>query len=363
MRHQTPLELYTLMLKQLGHTEEEGLPKNDGRRVKNDGRARNNGRLSNNGNARNNGRANNNGIALLSYMPARLPEITVRNLLHKQVEPEDLAPLVYIHQRLHGIDKEQIFDHIVIDEAQDFSPFQVAVLKRQSKLDSFTILGDLSQGIHSYQGITSWQELKEVFASPSITYVQLEQSYRSTMEIIEFANRIISKVDQPEVLAKPVFRSGEKVKLIRTSHSGHQHDRPAERIVHCLRTLQQQDDVQTIAMIGRTAAACRQMYDALQEEGIEATLITPEQRQYEGGISVIPIYLTKGLEFDAVLIVDVDEDHYRLTAQDAKLLYVGCTRALHTLWLLYNGNPSPLLPAAAEDEDAEVYTRESLESL
>ncbi|MNI91052.1 Helicase IV [compost metagenome] len=59
--------------------------------------------------------------------------------------------------------------------------------------------------------------------------------------------------------------------------------------------------------------------------------------QYLGGLSVLPVYLSKGLEFDAVILADADADHYGAAAWDAKLMYVGCTRALHELWLLHSG--------------------------
>ncbi|PNB76412.1 DNA helicase UvrD, partial [Pseudomonas sp. FW305-BF6] len=84
----------------------------------------------------------------------------------------------------------------------------------------------------------------------------------------------------------------------------------------------------TIAIIGRTEKECALLHDALTEAGLSATFIHSKQRKYEGGISVVPVYLAKGLEFDAVLLMDVDEQHYEVTKQDAKLLYVGCTRAL-----------------------------------
>ncbi|MFP3490755.1 DNA helicase UvrD, partial [Staphylococcus sp. SIMBA_130] len=77
------------------------------------------------------------------------------------------------------------------DEAQDFSPFQLALLMEVNRSQSFTILGDLAQGIHAYKGIHQWQEFKDLFQKNEL-YIELEQSYRSTLEIIEFANEIIA---------------------------------------------------------------------------------------------------------------------------------------------------------------------------
>ncbi len=102
---------------------------------------------------------------------------------------EDLPALIYIHHRITGIEIGQKFHHVVIDEAQDFSPFQVYVLKEITLGNSFTILGDLSQAIYDYQGIEDWSAFKEVFQETG--YYELTRSYRSTKEIIEFANEII----------------------------------------------------------------------------------------------------------------------------------------------------------------------------
>ncbi|MNY41398.1 Helicase IV [compost metagenome] len=77
-------------------------------------------------------------------------------------------------------------------------------------------------------------------------------------------------------------------------------------------------------------------------------MIDGRKSEYEGGISVLPVYLSKGLEFDAVIVTDVDEDHYG--QQDAKLLYVGSTRALHELWLLHGET----LPAYVTADDPEI---------
>jgi DNA helicase-2/ATP-dependent DNA helicase PcrA len=99
----------------------------------------------------------------------------------------------------------------------------------------------------------------------------------------------------------------------------------------------------TVAVVARTEKQALELHEALTHAGIETNLITSKQRVYRGGISVLPVYLTKGLEFDAVILMDVTAEHYETTLMDAKLLYVGCTRALHELWLLVTGDISPLV--------------------
>ncbi|MEG7967224.1 HelD family protein [Bacillus cereus group sp. Sample30] len=270
---------------------------------------------------------------ILEVLPEELVKETEKNGRKKEVYVEDLPALIYIHHRITGIEIGQKFHHVVIDEAQDFSPFQVYVLKEITLGNSFTILGDLSQAIYDYQGIEDWSAFKEVFQETG--YYELTRSYRSTKEIIEFANEIIKNAEIPVGLAMPVFRSGEEVKVIHTE----------DQFTEILKTLKQLQnaDVKTIAVIGRTDDECRDMYEKLTNAGLTVNVIEANQSKYEGGISVVPVYLAKGLEFDAVLLIDVDEEHYKNMKHDAKLLYVGCTRSLHDLWIFHSGEASPLI--------------------
>ncbi|MED2343494.1 3'-5' exonuclease, partial [Bacillus thuringiensis] len=131
------------------------------------------------------------------------------------------------------------------------------------------------------------------------------------------------------------FRSGEDVKVI---HAEDQFNEIMKTLKHL-----QNEDVKTIAVIGRTDDECRDIYEKLTKAGLAVNVIEADQSKYEGGISVVPVYLAKGLEFDAVLLIDVDEEHYKNTKHDAKLLYVGCTRSLHDLWIFHSGEASPLI--------------------
>lgn len=270
-----------------------------------------------------------------------IPEKTLadtRKYLKKgEVRAEDLPALVWIHYAFNG-SQNLAFDHVVIDEAQDVSPMQVAVLNAFMSEPSFTILGDLAQGIHAYRGVLRWEELSDVFSEQYRSYHALQQSYRSTLEIIEFANRILPHTGTGLTPAVPVFRSGDPVELVRLEDAG-ESARFIERFVADNRAR----GMQTIAIVGRTDAACARLAEQLAASSLEVNLIREGQTHYRGGITVVPVYLAKGLEFDTALIADADGRHYAATPQDAKLLYVACTRALHRLTLIYSGEPSPLI--------------------
>ncbi len=268
----------------------------------------------------------------ISSIPGPVLKETHTYLKKGILKEEDLAALLYLHSRIHEIDSKLTFDHVVIDEAQDFSPLQVAVLDRFVKGHSFTILGDLSQGIHYYKGVRSWEEMQSLFAPEETAYFALTRSYRSTMEIIDFANEILRRGVGTELLAVPVFRSGEPVRLVPALG-----DERQTAIEDALKQVMAGSH-RTIALLTRTMEEAERLHAHLNEQGTTSNLIGGDQRQYTGGISVLPVYLSKGLEFDAVIVTDVDRDHYG--PNDARLLYVGCTRALHELWLMH-GNDLP----------------------
>ncbi|AHV98511.1 HelD family protein [Paenibacillus sabinae] len=282
-------------------------------------------------------------------IPAAVLKETRSQLKKGAVLEEDLPPLLYIHYLLNGEEGAQKFDHIVIDEAQDFSPFQIAVLDLYVRGHSFTILGDLSQGIHAYKGVHDWSEMQSLFAPEHTSYHALTRSYRSTMEIIDFANGILSAGVHSDLLAVPVFRSGSPVRLIEYGES-----READ-IRSALADLSGRD-YRTVAVLTRTLVDAERLYEGLSAHFDDIHLIDGGITEYQGGLSVLPLYLSKGLEFDAAIVADADLDAYGETAWDAKLLYVGCTRALHELWLLHNGRlPDYLREAAKGGETAKGW--------
>lgn len=257
-----------------------------------------------------------------------------------RIETEDLAPIIHIKYRVHGIDEKIPVRHIVIDEAQDFSAFQLDVVKRIIKDSSFTILGDLCQGIHSYRSLKSWEELSEtVFTDRRSVTLTLEQSYRTTIEIMDAANHVAKKMAIPGVpMAKPVIRHGEPVNIM-----GHTDDREiiaqiAQRILSL-----QSKGMKLIAVIGKTVSECEYLHQMLKRSIGGIALINGTENEYTGGTMVVPAHLSKGLEFDAVILADASDKLWHTGDIDAKLLYVALTRAMHILDIHYLKSLTPLL--------------------
>lgn len=257
-----------------------------------------------------------------------------------RIETEDLAPLIHIKYRIHGIDEKIPVRHIVIDEAQDFSAFQIDVIRRIIKDSSFTILGDLCQGIHSYRSLKSWEELMDgVFPDKRCELLMLEQSYRTTIEIMNAANFVADKMSIPGVPpAKPVIRHGAPVAMI--SHKSE--DEALRNIEDSIKAYSDRG-MKLIAVIGKTSEECKILHCSLSRKIADISLITGAEGEYGGGIMVVPAHLSKGLEFDAVIIADASASKYREGEMDLKLLYVAMTRAMHILDIHYTGVLTPLL--------------------
>lgn len=258
-----------------------------------------------------------------------LCQATKKYLKANNLEPEDLAPLLYLKLRLEGFERKVDLNYAVIDEAQDFSLFQFYVLKEVLNTERFTILGDLSQAIYDFKSINSWEEVNEQIFKEDANYLTLEQSYRTTVEIMEYANRVLKKVQgEKVVLARPVVRHGKKPEAKAYSSA----ENLAQALAERLSTLEK-EECSSIAVIGKTMAECRRINEILIKCGFrELPVLTGNEEFYTAGTVIVPSYAAKGLEFDAVLVISIDEI-YQHNEFDVKLLYVAMTRSLHQLYL------------------------------
>ncbi|MCK5762843.1 MAG: ATP-binding domain-containing protein, partial [Clostridiales bacterium] len=272
----------------------------------------------------------------VSYLSEKTKEL----LDGKKIELEDYAPIVYLKHRLFGFKEEISIKSVVIDEAQDFSVFQFYTLKTILNTNMFTILGDISQGIHSYRGISNWEELiGNVFGEKNSNYMTLVQSYRTTIEIMNMANEIIRKLNDPQIiLAKPVIRHGENP-LVRSFSTKEILLMELENKILEI----QNEDFKSIAIICKTNAECLLVKKHFDKKKIFDTKILNEKEEsYEAGIILVPSYFAKGLEFDVVMIANVHEE-YKEEELDIKLFYVAMTRALHRLYIYHMDNKMLLL--------------------
>ena len=256
-------------------------------------------------------------------------------------ESEDLSPLMYLRFKIHGLEDPLEIKHIVIDEAQDFSVFQFRVLRLLLGTGSFSILGDLHQGIYSYKGIKNWDEIvspvgkkgRAIFERPHV--MTLEQSYRTTVEIMDMANVVIKKLKLPGIpYAKPVIRHGNPVEIYRKENIGEIAAAIKGKLAEFASA-----GYKSIAVICKTAAEAGRFKKLLPAD---IQMVTGKESDFGQGIKLIPSYHVKGLEFDAVCIANASGEQYR-SELDIKLLYIAMTRALHALVIYSLGEISAFL--------------------
>ncbi|MDW4526026.1 RNA polymerase recycling motor HelD [Rossellomorea marisflavi] len=247
----------------------------------------------------------------------------------KYYESEDLAILLFLQTHLYGIDKYVKAKNIVIDEAQDYSYLQLYALKKALGTDMFTLVGDLAQGIHSYRGLQSWEPVyREIF--PRATYTELQKSYRTTVEIMEEANRLLTLLPYEFPKVNPVVRHGESP-VRKVAGSKEEIGDEVGRLVASGKA----QGFQTFAVICKSMKDCQAVASILEERTDLVVKLLEEQESIpKDRVVVVPSYLSKGLEFDAVMLVAIEESYDPSNELDIKLQYVGMTRPLHQLSFL-----------------------------
>ncbi|QST00602.1 UvrD-helicase domain-containing protein [Pontibacillus sp. ALD_SL1] len=252
---------------------------------------------------------------------------TLQQLNKNKIDAEDLAMLLYLHANLYGLDPDYRAKKVVMDEAQDYSYMEFVSLKRALNTDLFTIVGDLAQGIYQYRGLKKWQPILEhVFREPN--YLTLQKTYRTTIEIMQTANDILNLMDEPLPQAEPVVRHGEKPIFYSTLKEDW------EKALYEEFMKLSEKGFKSFTIIGKTIKECKAIYEHMSlyfpEEEIQ--LVQGQEEMEKDRVIILPVYLAKGLEFDCVFLVNLQEG-YESTELDRKLLYVAMTRPLHRLQL------------------------------
>lgn len=255
------------------------------------------------------------------------------------VDADDLAIMLYFKFNIEQVSDKYMYKHIVIDEAQDYSVFQFIAIRKLSSNDSFTIVGDIGQGIYFYKGIVSWEDVNKYIFRDNFKYIALTQSYRSTVEIINFANKVLEKQNNGLKPATPVLRHGKEPEVTEFK-TNKEFSEKVDEIVKAM----EREGKKTIAVIGKNHEECKKVKDYLRRYGnYDWKLIKDNEKNYDLTRIVIPAYMTKGLEFDCTIIYNCDDKNYADNEIDKKILYVALTRALHFQYVFYFGEKSTLI--------------------
>jgi DNA helicase II / ATP-dependent DNA helicase PcrA len=228
----------------------------------------------------------------------------------------DLVAILYLMIKLDGRKFKREIKHIVIDEAQDYNMLQFIVLKELTGCRSYTIVGDSNQRLIKVEEIPAMLKLKDIFGN-FFSLFELKKSYRSTYQIMEYASKIL---DENAIV--PFVRKGE-FDVLETVVPKDDKEDLIDVILNLLEDYKE-EKYENIAIITKGKE--------------ELNIIAPELKKYtnilafnnldvvyKGGKVLIPSYYAKGLEFDAVIIIDFDEN------TDNLIKYIMCTRALHRL--------------------------------
>ena len=260
------------------------------------------------------------------------------------LDPEDDALLLRAWQLRVGPlrareDKPIRFRHVAIDEVQDFAPIEVQILLEcLDRHRSITLAGDTQQHLMENSGFTSWSAFLSHLGVPGKAVETLRVSYRSTREIVAFSLSLLGDLQEDDE-APQATRTGPPVELFRFTDRG----ACIAFLADALRQLSREEPLASIAVLTPSSASSAAHYEGLARGDLPALRrVEMQDFTFAPGIEVTEIEQAKGLEFDYVILVDVNTVHFPDTPAARRLLHVGATRAVHQLWLTSVGTPSAL---------------------
>jgi DNA helicase-2/ATP-dependent DNA helicase PcrA len=265
------------------------------------------------------------------------------------LDREDDTLLLRLLQRIKGplrkgqTTKEALsYEHVLVDEAQDLSPVEMAVVfGTLSRGQSVTLAGDTAQRLHMDNGFSDWATVLGELGLSHVAVEPLELSYRSTAEILEIAQHVLGPL-KPE-RAPLAMRHGAPVDLFQFGDMGD----AVAYLGEVLRDLASSEPQASVAVVARYPEQADLFFDGLRRADVPfLRRIADQDFPFRPGVDVTDIRQVKGLEFDYVVLVEVTESAYPEEDEARHLLHIGITRAAHQLWLLSSGRPSRLLPDA-----------------
>lgn len=251
------------------------------------------------------------------------------NMAHKKLALEDMDAFYSLFQLMNGPISTTKFKYICLDEVQDFSPFQLQMLKDFYPTAHFVMSGDLNQNILMKR--VSFNDLETIFSESSFQRYQLLTSYRSTNEIIRFSNHFLG--EKPAV--ETTFREGKKPEVIVANESIPYMDYVQKKVAGSKKASTR------VAFITKNYAEAERFYQELTNAGIESNLVLKDTDNSHYPVIVIPVQLAKGLEFDVVFALFHYSTHS--SSNDLSTAYTICSRAMHELYFLASSIEDPFV--------------------
>ena len=273
-------------------------------------------------------------------------------LRSREFDDADMGALAYMDHLLNNT-ITPTYRHVVVDEAQDVSPIEFKLLTASSVNNWFTVLGDTAQRLTPYRGVGSWREVERVFGRSEIERQRARRSYRSSRQITLFNNRILRTFDKNIPAPIPFERVGHRVEFSQYRNGGAMYQGIIDDLDR-IRALDGMDDA-VIAILVRDQRNLRRFSDFCKERGIDGIALVGQDEHTTSGTVLARIPDAKGLEYDAVMVMGVNET-FSDTLFNKKLLYMATTRAKHYLGIHWFGRQSPIL-ASLSTRGVTMYRR------
>ncbi|MDQ0208987.1 RNA polymerase recycling motor HelD [Alkalicoccobacillus murimartini] len=265
-------------------------------------------------------------------------ERTLEQLDEKKMLFEDVTPYLYLKDRLGGVKANHVIQHVFIDEAQDYSPFQFEYLKLIYPAANMTILGDVNQAVYAQSQHQMTMLDESLHTDKQHQVMTLNKSYRSTKQIVDLTKQIITDGDRIEAFN----RKGDQPLVVSVDH---EQELDQQIIQEALR-LKEVGHL-SIAIITKTAIESEELYDRIKDQ-VPVKLLTKNSHEFERGLHIVPSYLSKGIEFDAVIVHDASTHVYK-QEHERTLFYTVCTRAMHELVIFSLGKMTTFLDEVSQD--------------
>lgn len=259
-------------------------------------------------------------------------EYTRENLEADRLYYDDAIAIAYLYLKIYGTNKYKNIKQVVIDEAQDYYPLQYEIFNLLFSNAKFTILGDMKQTLAKKEDISFYEQIQKILNKKKSSLIMLDKSFRCTNEILNFSLKFIEQSSQ----IKSFNRNGDSPKVYIADNSEIFIDEIVKEINLC-----QEKGFQSICLICKTEKNSTYLFNKIKHK-LDIQLIKNGSVSDLQGVFILPVYMSKGLEFDTVLICDADSQNYH-DEDDKNLLYVACTRALHKLSLFCENEVSPLI--------------------
>ncbi|MFM1825628.1 MAG: hypothetical protein RLZZ37_263 [Actinomycetota bacterium] len=238
------------------------------------------------------------------------------------------------------------YEWFSVDEYQDVNPLQQALLDLWlGENDNICVVGDLCQTIYSFAGANNkyLQEFTDKF--PEASVFKLNRNYRSSAEIVEFANNLLVQMPNQKSNVGQLFATRDQVEKVKVTSFPSENEEAQSIVDEISKLIDDGIKLKDIAVLSRTNIQLEKVAIKLEEKNINYSIQTSEKyslrTRLEEKITLASIHATKGLEWNNLFLMGVSDDLIPFIQADSqeeileelRLFYVAVTRAKDKLFI------------------------------